>query len=149
MYTERDMIEINARIRRNWLVLAPVLAALAAVFAVGLARRVEWLAMAGAGLLAAALCFGITFFLLPNGRYRAFLTDMQDGLSREMTGRVVSVAEKPEMQDGARVLPVHILLAEEQDERIVYLNASKADRFPPVGTDVRLSLYGRHIKAVD
>ena len=47
-----------------------------------------------------------------------------------MRGRVVSVADEPEFQDGAFVLPVHLLLADERDERIVYLNASKRAEFP-------------------
>ena len=99
-------------------------------------------------LLAAAACFGISFFLWPCLRYRGFLRDMEEGLSREMVGSVVSVADTPEPQDGALVLPVHILLTEERDEHIVYLNASKRDRMPPVGTEARFLLYGRHIRAI-
>ena len=148
MYTDQDIIDINRRLNRVRVVFYPALIALAALSVLGYARRIKWLAMGGLALLAAAAVFGGIFFLWPCLRYRGFLRDMQEGLSREMVGSVVSIAEKAEPQDGARVLPVHLLLTEEQDERIVYLNASKRDLLPPPGTEVRLRLYGRHIREV-
>ena len=148
MYSDKDTLEINRRINRVRMVLYPALIALAALSVLGYARRIKWLALGGLTLLAAAAVFGGVFFLWPCMRYRNFLRDMQEGLSREMVGSVVSVAEKAEPQDGALVLPVHLLLTEEQDERIVYLNASKRDRLPPPGAEVRLKLYGRHIREV-
>ena len=148
MYSEDDFRAIDRRIARCRIALIPVLAAFAALAALGYVKRVKWLALGGLALLAAAACFGIAFFLWPCLRYRGFLRDMREGLSREMVGSVVSVADAPEPQDGALVLPVHILLTREQDERIVYLNASKRDKLPPPGTEVRLRLYGRHIREV-
>lgn len=148
MYSEKDTLEINRRIRRYRLLLLPVLAVLAALCVVGYVRRVKWLALGGLALLAAAGCFGFIFFLLPCLRYQAFLRDMREGLSREMVGSVVSVSDQAEPQDGAMVYPVHLLLTEEQDERIVYLNASKRDGMPPVGTEARFRLYGRHIREI-
>ena len=148
MYSDQDIIDINRKLRRCRLVLFPTLAALAALSVLGYARRIKWLAMGSLAMLAVAALFGGVFFLWPCLRYRGFLRDMQEGLSREMVGSVVSVAEKAEPQDGALVLPVHLLLTEEQDERIVYLNASKRDKLPPPGTEVRLRLYGRHIREV-
>ena len=148
MYSEDDFRAIDRRIARCRIALIPVLAAFAALAALGYVKRVKWLALGGLALLAAAACFGIAFFLWPCLRYRGFLRDMREGLSREMVGSVVSVADAPEPQDGALVLPVHILLTREQDERIVYLNASKREQLPPPGTEVRLRLYGRHIREV-
>ncbi|MBR0367308.1 MAG: hypothetical protein IJH86_02815 [Clostridia bacterium] len=148
MYSEDDFRAIDRSIARCRIALIPVLAAFAAFAALGYVKRVKWLALGGLALLAAAACFGVAFFLWPCLRYRGFLRDMREGLSREMVGSVVSVADAPEPQDGALVLPVHILLTREQDERIVYLNASKRDKMPPVGTEARFSLYGRHIREI-
>lgn len=148
MYSDKDIADISRRITRYRLTLLPVLAALAALAVLGYVRRVQWLAMGGLAVLAAAACFGLIYFLLPCLRYRAFLTDMQTGLSREMVGSVVSVSEEVEPQDGARVHQVHILLTEEQDERIVYLNDAKRDMMPPVGAEARFRLYGRHIREI-
>ena len=36
-----------------------------------------------------------------------------------------------------------------REERIVYINASKREWLPPVGTAVTLHCFGRHIKAVE
>ena len=56
------------------------------------------------------------------------------------------ITDQEDLQDGVRVLPVHIFLESEQDERIVYLDVSKADQFPAPGARVRLNCFGRHIK---
>lgn len=148
MYSENDNLEINRRINRVRIVLYPALALCAALSVLGYGRRIQWLAIGALVLMAATAVFGGAFFLWPCLRYRRFLRDMREGLSREMEGSVVSVSDQPEPQDGARVLPVHLLLTKEQDERIVYLNASKREMLPPPGTEVRLKLYGRHIREV-
>ena len=146
LYSERDMIEINRRIRGNLLALVPVLAALAAVYVYALAAGVQWLAMAAGPLIFVAACYGFLACLWPNLRYRRFLLDMDQGLSREMRGSVVDIAGTAELQDGAMVLPVRIFLDDAGDERIVYLNASKREGFPGPGTPVALRCYGRHIR---
>ena len=149
MYGEQDYIDIERRIRRNRLVWLPVLACIAALFALALIRRVQWLAYAAGVGFAVVTCFAFAFHQLPCLNYRKFLRELDSGLSREMTGQVVSVSDNVDLQDGARVLPVHLLLDKEQDERIVYLNASKRDQFPAPGAHVRLKLCGRHIREVE
>lgn len=146
MYSEQDLLQINARIKKNLWVLLPVLAVLIAIYVAGLVAAVEWLVMVMGALIFVAGCYGIAAYLLPNVRYRRFLLDMQAGLSRDMRGRIVSITDQEDLQDGVRVLPVHIFLESEQDERIVYLNASKSAGFPQPGTDVELHCYGRHIR---
>ena len=146
MYSENDMKAINGRIRKNLLVLAPVLAALLAAYVYALAAGVEWLAMAAGPLIFVAACYGFLACLWPNLRYRRFLLDMDQGLSRELRGSVVDIAGTAELQDGAMVLPVRLFLDDAGDERIVYLNASKREGFPGPGTPVALRCYGRHIR---
>ena len=148
LYSERDMIEINRRIRGNLLALIPVLAALAAVYVYALAAGVQWLAMAAGPLIFVAACYGFLACLWPNLRYRRFLLDMDQGLSREMRGSVVDIAGTAELQDGAMVLPVRIFLDDAGDERIVYLNASKRAMMPQPGVAVTLRCFGRHIRSV-
>ena len=148
MYSERDVIEIKRRIGRNLAVLIPVAAAILAAYVYALRERVEWLAMLMGATLFVAVCYGLIAYLIPNIRYRLFLRDMQTGLTREMRGTILSVSDQAEDQDGARVLPVHMQLSEDGDERIVYLNAAKADGFPAPGAEVLLRLYGRHIREV-
>ena len=174
MYTERDLAVINGKIRRNWLALAPVLAALLGVYIYALAAGIEWLAMVVGPLLFVTACYGLLAYLVPNMRYRSFLMDMEAGLSRDVRGTIVAISDAAEYQDGARVLPVRVKPDPEEgggsavpqttvearrlrldspedtgDERIVYLNASKREGFPGPGARVTLHCYGRHIKSVE
>ena len=173
MYTEGDMKDIDARLRKTWLALVPVWLALLGVCAWGLAARVRGAAMAAGPLLFVAVCYGLLARVWPLLRYRGFLRDMEKGLSRALRGAVLSVADEPEYRDGAWVLPVRLQLAEEAGEsparhnsiaaerlrletaedagaeRIVYLNASKREGFPPAGTPVALRCFGRHIREVE
>ena len=145
MYSEWDMADANRRIRKCWLALAIAVATLLAMYVAGLALRLKGLVYVPGVLLVASVTFICAFYLLPELRYRRFLVDMGQGLTRDMEARVLSIDADAALQDGVRVHPVHILLAEPEDERIVYLNTSKRDRFPGVGATVRLHLYGRHI----
>lgn len=173
MYSERDMLEVNGRIRRGWLVLTPVLAVCAAAFVFALVKRNHALALVSAPLLIVALIYGIIAYLWPNLRYRRFLQDMRDGLSRDVRGMIVEISEEAELHDGAMVLPVRVLLSgtdgnaasgtsalserirqleageDTREERIVYLNASKRDMLPPAGAAVTLHCFGRHIRSVE
>lgn len=173
MYSEQDMAVINGRIKKNWLVLTPVLLALLAAYVYALYAGVEWLAMVAGPMMFVAACYGLLVYLLPNLRYRGFLRDMQNGLSRDLRGTVVEISGTEELQDGARVLPVRVRLDadgagehpasrasvaaerlnaqspdDDGDERIVYLNVSKRDQMPEAGSAVLLRCYGRHIRAV-
>ena len=176
MYSQKDMDEINARIRRDLLVLVPVLGVLLAAYIYALKAGVQWLAMVVGPLIFVAACFGFLTRLWPNMRYRSFLVDMEQGLTRELTGTVLDIAEKPEPQDGAMVLPVRLRLAADpdrdgearhtsalaerlrleqpqtaddgEDVRILYLNASKREGFPGPGAQVTLCCSGRHIQRV-
>ena len=174
MYTEQDMAVIQGRIRKNWAVLTPVLLAILAVYVYAMASAKLWLAMAAGPLLFVAACYGAIAYLMPNYRYRSFLLDMENGLSRDVKGEVVEIAAKAEPQDGAWVLPVRVRLdpdakgehavpqgtveakrlklesaEDDEDERIVYLNVSKRDRMPGAGERVLLHCFGRHIRDVE
>ena len=174
MYTPEDMNDINGRIRKNAIVLAVVLAVLLAVYIYALAVGMQWLAMLSGALLAMAACYGGIGRLAPLLRYRRFLRQMSEGLSRNMSGVLVEISNASQMQDGALVLPVRLRLdpdssdkdstrrqsvaarrlnrlpeeEDTRDERILYLNASKRDRMPEAGAHVTLDCFGRHIRAV-
>jgi len=175
MYSQRDMDEIKGKILKNWLVLCPILAAILAVYVWALVSARKWLAMTAGPLLFVAACYGILAYLWPNMRYRSFLYAMQDGLTRTVQGTVIEVSDAAELQDGATVLPVRVKLdaaeadaaearhtsalaerlrleqpeAGGEDERLLYLNASKRQGFPGPGTAVKLTCSGRHIKSVE
>ena len=148
MYSQQDYLDINRKIRKKEAILGAVLLVMLAGYTIALILRIRWLAMLCGPLLFVAACFGITFALWPDLRYRNFLRDLDSRLTQEISGTVLSVSQEAELQDGALVLPVHIWLDKDQDDHIVYLNASKADGFPPVGTKVTLQCGGRHIRNI-
>ena len=149
MYTRQDRVQIAHRIRHYCLIFIPLLLVWVAAYVASMVVRTQAGAMVAAVLIVATVCFGFGMYLYPCIRYRRFLSDMDEGLSRAMAGTIVEISQKEDLQDGVRVLPVRIQLADEDDERIVYLNASKASGFPAPGTKVKLNCFGRHIKEVD
>ena len=148
MYSERDYSEISHRIRKKGFTLGILLAVLLGIYILSFLQRIKWLAMVSGVLLFAVACFGFTYVLLPDIRYRNFLVDLSTRLTQEIKGTILSIAEEAEPQDGVMVFPIHILQASDQDDHIVYLNSAKADGFPPVGSNVVLQCCGRHIREV-
>lgn len=148
MYTQQDQDQIRQRIVKYTVIAVILSAGLLTGYVMGMVKRSQPLSMGMGFGLFAEICFMWCVYLYPCIRYWQFLRDMKTGLAREMCGSIVEVSEKEDLQDGVRVLPVRVLLDEEQDERIVYLNVSKAEHFPEAGRHVRLNCYGRHIKEV-
>jgi len=145
MYSEKDMALINGKLKKNVIVLCIVTAILLAVYVCGFVFALEWLVMIIGPVIFVAIAYAFTAYIIPNAKYRRFLKDIKEGLSREIRGSIVEIAEKEDEQDGVRVLPVRIHLADEDDERFVYLNVSKRDMFASVGDSVCMTCYGRHI----
>lgn len=170
MYTQRDLQQVNAALRREWFILGPVLLVLAGAYVYALAARVRWLAMVCGSLLFVVLCYGLLARIRPLMRYRRFLRDLEQGLTRQVRGTVLQIGERAELQDGAMVLPVRLLLAEGEpsvrreslaaerlnartgtddgNERILYINYSKRQAMPRVGQRATFTCFGRHIRAV-
>lgn len=146
MYTQQDREIIGKRLRKYVVIALVVLATLIAGDIVGMAKRWEAWVMADGALIFVVACFMWIMYIWPSIRYRRFLIDMQNGLARELRGRIVEVSETEEDQDGVRVCPLKIFLEDEQDERIVYLNVTKESMFPKTGAQVALVCFGRHIK---
>lgn len=148
MYTQQDRLQIRKRIIKYCIVTGIAVAVLIALYVVALIQRWEACVMTAGAAIFAVICFGWLMFIWPCVRYSFFLKDMENGLTRVLNGSIVEVGAQEDYQDGVRVLPVRILLTEEQDERIVYLNATKAEGFPGVGKQVELHCYGRHIREI-
>ena len=128
MYSAQDMNDVNARLRKAWLALIPVMVLIAGAYIYALAARVRWLAMVAGPLLFVVACYGFLAHLWPNMRYRNFLRDMENGLSRELCGTIIEISETPQLQDGAMVLPVRVRLSEENTERPAVGESAHAHR---------------------
>lgn len=146
MYSEQDERIIRQRITKYSVIMGVGMAILLAAFIVGLNVRSRALVMAAGVALFAYACFMWGMLVYPCVKYRRFLADMKDGLTKEIDCTILEIVNKEEMQDGVRVLPVHVFLDDEQDERILYANVSKLDQMPGKGAKAHLGCFGRHIK---
>ena len=148
MYTQQDQIQNKNRIIKYCVITGVVFAAMLAAYVIGIKNRWESVVMTDGCAMFAWVCFMWLMFIWPCVRYSFFLKDLKQGIGRELKGSIVEISGNEEMQDGVRVLPVRIFLESEQDERIVYLNATKTEGFPKPGAKVVLGCFGRHIKQV-
>jgi len=148
VYTQQDRIQTKNRIIKYSVITGVLVAALIVLFAACIVNRWEIMTSVSACAMFAVVCFMWLMFIWPCVRYMVFLRDMADGIGRELTGSVVEISAQEELQDGVRVLPVRFFLDSEQDERIVYLNATKTEHFPKAGEQLTLKCFGRHIKEI-
>lgn len=148
MYSEQDGKIIRQRIRKYSVILAIGMAILLAAFIIGMTESVrsKALVMAAGIAMFAYACFMWVMLIYPCVKYNRFLKDMQEGLTKEIDCTILEIVNKEEVQDGVRVLPVHVYLEDEQDERILYVNVSKLDQLPKAGAKAHLGCFGRHIK---
>ena len=148
MYTQQDQIQNKNRIIKYSVITGVVLGVMLALYIIGIKSRMESVVMVQGCAMFAWVCFMWLMFIWPCVRYSFFLKDLEQGIGRELTGSIVEISADEEMQDGVRVLPVRLFLESEQDERIVYLSATKTEGFPQPGARVKLGCFGRHIKQV-
>lgn len=148
MYTQQDKTQTKNRIIKYSVIAGVIEAVLIAEIVMCLIYRWEVLTSVTAAAMFIVVCFMWLMFIWPCIRYLLFLKDMDAGIGRELTGSVVEISAQEEMQDGVRVLPMRFFLESEQDERIVYLNATKSEFFPKAGQQVTLKCFGRHVKEV-
>lgn len=145
MYSSKDMQKARRSLSCCCGLLALILAPLIAVYVSGIVQGRQGM------MLAAMLAgFGYTVFicdlkLLPVLRYVRFLKEMEKGLRRDMVCILESMDMQTQMQDGVRVHALHVRLAEDEDSRILYVNAGKVNMLPPMDARVRITGYGRHV----
>ena len=148
MYTQQDQIQNKNRIIKYCVIMGIVFIGMLVVYIMGIKNRWQSVVMTDSCAMFAWVCFMWVMFIWPCIKYSFFLKDLKQGIGRELTGSIVEISGNEDYQDGVRVLPVRFFLESEQDERIVYLNATKTEGFPAAGTRVKLGCFGRHIKQV-
>lgn len=102
--------------------------------------------------LLAALVFVVFYgdlYLMPAVRYKRFLNQLHEGLRREIEGTILELSVEEQTQDGARVRALRVRLADDSDERLFWVNASKAEYVPEAGARVRIESSGRHVTAIE
>ena len=145
MYSEKDWSEINALIKKRWLItLGPsgvVLAAAIAIFVYGQVNRSQhlWmltsaLTMLGGGYL---LFYGVS--VRPALIYRRNLRYLLNGRKRVTTGVLKEFSEDVTDRDGMEVYAMLVNVGERndpEDDRLFYYDAYKPVPELPLGTRV-------------
>ena len=148
MYTNEDKSIIKGRIIKYSVIAGIILVGLIAVFAVLNGMRLQVPAMIA---LSAAFCwlsFMCIQYIIPCARYRIYLRDMDEGLSREIIGVIENIDDEIQVQDGVRVRSVHVVPDDDEEGRFLYINVDKIGRLPAVGQKAVLNCFGRHIRDV-
>ena len=100
LYSEKDILTINAQLKKRYTVIAIVLAVLLALIIVSLIIRVEWLTMVAVFLFGGFAVFSIDLFCLPLHRYRRLLTSALTGRTHTDTLEFKEQESDPSMVDG-------------------------------------------------
>lgn len=150
MYTEADELTCQGQLKKNlWISLGIAVVTLALIVA-GVILRYKW-----ASVAVSALGFSLAYFVwsmkgLPWYRYRRFLRDIREGLSRVTVGRFVSVSEEEREREGVMFREFLLEVDEEgeEDERLFYWDAGK--QLPQLRAGQRLTLtsFGNYIIAL-
>jgi len=74
LYSEADLRSLNGQLRRRFILLGLIVAALLAAAVFAWIRRIEWLCIAALILACFSAIFGLDMFCLPLVRYRRLLT---------------------------------------------------------------------------
>lgn len=152
MYTQQDSAinqqSIRREMRRMFLCMLPFIAVAAAAFI----ARIEPLCIAAVALTAATVIFLFDLKLGPHLRYRAFLREIQSGLSRETVGALVRVSPDPVYQDGVYSREIFINIYEdmsEEGERRFLLDCAKTLDEGLMGQDVVVTSHGSYVLNIE
>ena len=145
MYNQNDIQEARRSLNRCSGLLVSVLLPLLVVYVLGIVKGRQGLMLMALLLGLACTVFICDLKLLPARRYMRFLKEMEIGLRRSTDCTLERLDTQVQMQDGVRVCALHVCLNAGGDSRIFYVNASKTDCIPVMGTVVRITGYGRHV----
>ena len=146
MYTEADINAAAQTVKTCRLRLLLPIAVLLIGYVVMTVLGVQWAMLL---FLLAAFVYAVFYIdtaLLPAMRYKRFLQQIGEGLRRETEAEIVELQSGEQMQDGARVRPLCVKLAD-GDERLFWVNVRKAQQVPEPGTQTRIESCGRHVTA--
>ncbi len=159
MYSEKDLKEINALVKKRWLVTAlPAGIALAVaivIFVYGQLNRHEHLWMLTSFLTLLGGGYFLFFFgnyLRPALIYRKNLRYLLDGRKRVTTGIFKEISEDVSDHDGMEVYAMLLNVGEKnnpEDDRLFYYDAYKPLPAMPIGTRVTVVSNDRLVASMD
>ena len=148
LYSEKDLLEIDAQLKKRYLLLGICLAVIIVLVVVSLVVRVEWLTVASVFLFCAVSIFVIDLFCLPLHRYKKLLQSALTGRNHTETLEYAGI--EPELSRVDGVVCHGLLFLGEPDkhgirEQRFYWDAQRPLRGFMPGQMVTLKYTGRTI----
>lgn len=128
MYTEQDLLAINAQQRKRWFILGLPLAFFAALLIFSLITRVQWLADVATVLLGVTLIAGYDLFVKPLHKYQLHLEAMLHGITHELDCVFEALSEDVSEVEGVAFRTMTVICRDEKDksyERMFYYDCEK------------------------
>ena len=153
MYREEDLTQVNAQIKRRWLVMALVSILLLAAIIASFIIRIEALTAGLSVLLGAFIIFMCDMMIKPLRCYATHLNNALHGRRREMTGAFISRDEDISLVDGVKYHAIHVSEKVEGDdelhERLFYFDVQVP--FPQLkeGDRIHVVYHDREVASLD
>ena len=100
LYSENDLLQISAQLKKRYFLLGTILLIPLALFVWSLVIRLEWLTMVSVFLFFAAIIFVVDLFCLPLHRYKKLLSSALTGRSHTETLEYKETEADPYVVDG-------------------------------------------------
>ena len=100
LYSENDLLQISAQLKKRYFLLGAFLLIPLALFVWSLVIRLEWLTMVSVFLFFAAAVFVVDLFCLPLHRYKKLLSSALTGRSHTETLEYKETEADPYVVDG-------------------------------------------------
>lgn len=147
LYSDNDLQRAQSAIKSRLTFFFLIVAVALAVLVAALILRYKIPAIALTVLFSWIAYFYLSTKALPWIRYRRFLREMGEGLSRVTEGRFVLVGESSRMVDGVEVYDFVLRVGdEEEDERLFLWDADKPRPEIAEGQLMRIISYSNYVK---
>ena len=102
LYSEKDLQQLSAQLKKRYLALGAVMAVFLAAFIVSMIYRVEWLSIVMFILFFAVAVFVVEMFCLPLHRYKKLIASALTGRTHTETLEYEKTEEDSSVVDGVR-----------------------------------------------
>ena len=148
LYSEKDLQEISAQLKKRYILLGCGLAVFLALFIFSMVIRMEWLSMVSVFLFCSLAVFVIEMFCLPLHRYKKLITAALTGRTHIETLEYKETEAETSVVDGVTCLGVIFLGAPDKhgtrEQRFYWDKEIPLPAFNP-GDQVTLKYTGRNI----
>lgn len=150
LYGESDKVRTATALRKSLIALLCVLVPTIGVLIATLILRNKYVGI-GVTIVGAWVCYYIIMQkMMPWFRYKRFLKDMDEGLSRATDGWFVSLSESPRLSDGVAVHDFVLRVGdEEEDERLFLWDDDKELPTLNAGDPVHIVSFSNFVKELN